>query len=70
MLSELKLNEVGRRSCTDQQDAGPQVRVRRPEQEAAAGLQQRARHLDVVMGEIRQQHLLGHIKRVKTLAER
>lgn len=44
---------------TDQQDARTQVGVRRSEQEAAARLQQRARHLDVVMGEIREQHLGG-----------
>lgn len=45
------------RVCTDQQDAGSQVGVWGAEEEAAAGLQQRARHLYVVMGKVRQQHL-------------
>lgn len=47
--------------CTNQQDAGTQVRVSGSEEEAAAGLQQGAGHFYMVMGEIRQQHLLGHI---------
>lgn len=46
--------------CTNQKDAGTQVRVGGSEEEAAARLQEGARHLDVVMGEIRQQHLSGH----------
>lgn len=45
---------------TNQQDAGPQVGVGGSEEEAAAGLQQRARHLYVVVGEVGQQHLSGH----------
>ena len=40
-----------------QQDAGAQVRVWGSEEEAPAGLQQGAGHLNVVVGEVRQQHL-------------
>lgn len=40
-----------------QEDAGPQVGVGGPEEEASTGLQQRAGHLDVVVGEVGQEHL-------------
>lgn len=46
-----------KRTSTDQQDTGAQVRVGGSEEEAAAGLQQCAGHLYVMVGKIRQQHL-------------
>lgn len=48
---------------TDQQDTGTQVRIRWSEEEASTGLQKSARHLNMVVGEVWQQHLLTVIGR-------